>query len=100
MNLLLKTIRAVGLFLLVLAAIAGPLFVIKFKGQFPAMAAAGAEAAAHMPPTTVTAAAAEQQTWNDSLVASGSLAAVQGVTVGAEMPGKVVKLAFEPGATV
>ncbi len=100
MNLLLKTIRVIGLFVLVLAAIAGPLFVIKFKGQFPAMAAAGAEAAAHMPPTTVTAAAAEQQTWNDTLVASGSLAAVQGVTVSAEMPGKVVKIAFEPGATV
>lgn len=100
MNLLLKVIRAVGLFLLVLVAIAGPLFLIKFKGQFPAMAAAGAEAAAHMPPTVVTAAPAEQQTWNDKLVASGSFVAVQGVTVAAEVPGKVAKIAFEPGAAV
>jgi len=100
MNLLLKTIRVVGLFLLVLMAIAGPLFLIKFKGQFPAMGAAGAEAAAHMPPTAVTAAAAEQQTWVDTLVASGSLAAVQGVTLAAEVPGKVVNIPFEAGATV
>lgn len=100
MNLILKVIRVVGLFVLVLLLIAGPLFLIKFKSQFPAMAAAGAAAAAHMPPTTVTAAPVEEQTWSDNLSATGSLAAVQGVMVTAEVPGRVAKIAFEAGAVV
>jgi membrane fusion protein (multidrug efflux system) len=79
--------------------IAVPLFFIKI-GQFKAMGEAGAAMAAAMPPTTVTAAPAKPDTWGDSLTAPGSLEAVQGVTVAAETPGKVVKIAFEPGATV
>jgi len=77
--------------------IAGPLMLVK-RSQFKAMGAAGA--AMVMPPTTVTATPATEESWANSLVATGSLAPVQGVTVGAEMPGKVVKIAFEPGATV
>lgn len=79
------------------AIIAGPLFLVK-TAQFRAMG----EAAEAMvpPPTVVTAAPAEKMTWGNSLQSPGTLAAVQGVTVAAEMPGKIVKLAFEPGATV
>lgn len=77
--------------------VAGPLILVK-GSQFKAMGAAGA--AMVMPPTTVTASAAVEQSWVTSLVATGSVAPVQGVTVGAEMPGKVVKIAFEAGATV
>lgn len=77
--------------------IAGTLFFIKI-GQFKAMGAHGA--AMVMPPTTVTAEPAKQDTWGSSLTAPGSLEAVQGVTVSAETPGKVVKIGFEPGATV
>ncbi len=80
-----------------LVAIAGSLFLIK-KKQFETMGAAGA--AMVMPPTTVTAAPAKQDTWGESIVAPGSLEAVQGVTVAAETPGKVVKIAFDAGATV
>lgn len=85
-----------GLFGCVLA-IAGPLFLIKMT-QFKAMAAAGA--AMVTPATTVTAMSVAEQDWANSINATGSLAAVQGVTVGTEMSGKIAKIAFEPGATV
>lgn len=77
--------------------IAGPLFLVKMS-QFKTMGAASANMV--MPPTTVTATDAKEMTWENTLSATGSLVAVQGVTIGAEMAGKVVKLSFEPGATV
>ncbi len=86
----------VGLFVFAIL-LAGPLGFIKIS-QFKAMGAAAAHMV--MPPTTVTAAPAKPDTWINSLSAPGSLDAVQGVTVGAEMPGKIVKILFEPGALV
>jgi membrane fusion protein (multidrug efflux system) len=80
-------------------AIAGPLFLVKMS-QFKAMGEAGAAMMASMPPTPVTAAPAEAGRWGNSISATGSIAAVQGVTVGAEMPGKIVKISFEAGAVV
>lgn len=77
--------------------IAGPLFLVKMA-QFKAMGAAGA--AMVMPPTTVTAAPAEAGKWENSFNSTGSVVAVQGVTIAAEVPGKIVKIAFESGATV
>ena len=66
--------------------------------QFSAM---GAAAAAFVPPLeTVTASPVRDEPWENTLVSTGSVAAVQGVTVGAEMPGKVVQIAFTAGATV
>jgi membrane fusion protein (multidrug efflux system) len=95
--------KKIVVFILALVAavlvIAVPLFFIKIS-QFKAMGEAGAAMAASMPPTTVTATPAAEDVWGDSLTAPGSLEAVQGVTVAAETPGKVVKIAFEPGATV
>jgi membrane fusion protein (multidrug efflux system) len=82
-----------------LLLIAGPLTFLKLR-QFKAMGDAGAAMAAMMPPTTVTAAPVMSGTWGESLSAPGSLEAVQGVTVAAETPGKVVKIAFEPGSAV
>lgn len=81
------------------ALIAGPLFLVK-TSQFKAMGEAGAAMAAAMPPTTVTATQAKPDTWGNSLTSPGSLAAVQGVTVAAEIPGKIVKITFEPGSFV
>ncbi|NJD63471.1 MAG: efflux RND transporter periplasmic adaptor subunit [Deltaproteobacteria bacterium] len=52
------------------------------------------------PPETVTTAAARAESWETGLAAVGSLTAVQGVTVAAELAGKVVEIAFEPGAKV
>lgn len=77
--------------------IVGPLALVKIS-QFKAMAAAGAEMV--IPPTTVTAAPAKEMTWENGLSATGSLAAVQGVMVTAELAGKVDKIAFDPGAHV
>ncbi|MBA4138174.1 MAG: efflux transporter periplasmic adaptor subunit [Opitutus sp.] len=92
-----KILAFVGSLLGCLLLIAGPLGFLKIT-QFKAMAATGA--AMVMPPTTVTAMAAKADTWGDTLSAPGSLEAVQGVTVSAETPGKVVKIGFEAGSTV
>ena len=54
-----------------------------------------------LPPSeAVTTAVAILQTWESLLPAVGSLAAVQGVTVTAELTGKVVQIAFTPGSRV
>ncbi|MGD2064217.1 MAG: efflux RND transporter periplasmic adaptor subunit [Nitrospirota bacterium] len=52
------------------------------------------------PPETVTAAQATRESWESVLTSVGSLTAVQGVTVAAELAGKVVRIAFESGASV
>lgn len=52
------------------------------------------------PPETVTSVLVGSNSWATDLTAVGSLTAVQGVTVAAEMAGKVVKIEFEPGAPV
>lgn len=52
------------------------------------------------PPETVTTAVAETAAWGASLRAVGSLDAVQGVTVSAEVSGKIVAIGFEAGQTV
>ncbi|MGZ8474460.1 MAG: efflux RND transporter periplasmic adaptor subunit, partial [Candidatus Deferrimicrobiaceae bacterium] len=53
-----------------------------------------------LPPETVTSAVATAESWEISLTAVGSLTAVQGVTVAAELPAKVVEIAFAPGTKV
>jgi len=52
------------------------------------------------PPEIVTAAPVTPASWQSSLTSVGSLDAVQGVTVTAEITGKVVAIAFESGARV
>lgn len=52
------------------------------------------------PPETVTTATVTSAVWGGDLSAVGTLSAVQGVTVAAELPGKVVKIAFRSGTTV
>jgi membrane fusion protein (multidrug efflux system) len=64
--------------------------------QFSAMASATME----MPPETVTATTAKKERWSDSVSATGSLVAVQGVTISAELGGKVTEIAFESGGRV
>ena len=53
-----------------------------------------------MPPEVVTAAKAQPDSWESLITAVGSLEAVQGVVVTAEMTGKVTAIAFEPGTRV
>lgn len=52
------------------------------------------------PPETVTSAVVTADTWETVLTSVGTLNAVQGVTVAAELVGKVVKISFEPGTAV
>lgn len=52
------------------------------------------------PPTTVTSAKAEQGNWQPVLTAVGSVAAVQGTTISAELPGTVSEIGFESGTPV
>jgi membrane fusion protein (multidrug efflux system) len=77
--------------------VAGLLGGIKFL-QIDRMIAQGKQFVP--PPATVSAATVTAATWEQRLTAVGSLEAVQGVTVTAELSGKVVKIAFEPGAHV
>ncbi len=53
-----------------------------------------------MPLEVVTAAKAQPDSWESLITAIGSLEAVQGVVVTAEMTGKVTAIAFEPGTRV
>lgn len=52
------------------------------------------------PPETVTTAKVTSDTWEASLGSVGSLTAVQGVIVSAELAGKVVRITFEAGTPV
>lgn len=52
------------------------------------------------PPEPVNTAIARKETWESLLTAVGSLEAVQGVIVTAELSGKVERIGFEPGTKV
>lgn len=67
-------------------------------GQFSAMGKA-AEAMVP-PPETVTAMTLEKALWEQSIVAVGTLAPVQGVTVSVEVGGRITRIGFDSGADV
>ena len=52
------------------------------------------------PPVTVTSAQARRVSWPTELTAVGSVSAVQGITVAAELAGPVTEIAFEAGREV
>jgi membrane fusion protein (multidrug efflux system) len=52
------------------------------------------------PPEPVNTAVARKETWESFLTSVGSLEAVQGVIMTAELPGKVERIGFEPGTKV
>jgi membrane fusion protein, multidrug efflux system len=52
------------------------------------------------PPEAVTTIVAKQETWPATVAAIGTVTAVQGVTVSADLPGIVEKIAFESGKRV
>jgi len=66
--------------------------------QFQTMFAASA--AMTLPPEPVTTAAVREEVWTPTIESIGSLTAVQGVNVAAELDGKIVRIAFEPGTAV
>ncbi len=89
--------KPILLAVLALAVLVGTLAGIKVL-QIRRMIAAGAQFAP--PPEIVTTAEVRRDSWESTLTAVGSLEAVQGVTVAAELPGKVTQIAFEAGARV
>jgi membrane fusion protein (multidrug efflux system) len=52
------------------------------------------------PPEAVTTIVAELAEWDDTLTAIGTVAAVQGVTVSADLPGLVDRITFDSGRAV
>jgi membrane fusion protein, multidrug efflux system len=70
---------------------------VKFK-QIETAIAQGA--AFQPPPEAVTTIVARQEQWPATLNAIGTVAAVQGVTVSADLPGTVDRIAFDSGQAV
>src|SRR3954471_14006699 len=90
-------VKRMILMVVVMIAIIAGLGFVKFK-QFQAMAAQFA--AMQPPPDAVTTIIASQEEWPSTLNAIGTVAAVQGVTVSADLPGIVDRIAFDSGKSV
>jgi membrane fusion protein, multidrug efflux system len=71
--------------------------VVKFRQIQDAM---GQAASFQPPPEAVTTIAAPEENWPATLSAIGTVVAVQGVTVSADLPGIVSHIAFESGASI
>lgn len=67
-------------------------------GQFQAMGEAAEQMV--MPPTTVTAMTLQAEQWEQLVEATATVSAVQGVTVGAELGGRVSSIEFKSGQAV
>jgi membrane fusion protein, multidrug efflux system len=85
------------LMLVVTVAVLATLGFVKFKQVQTAVQAAASFAP---PPEAVTSVVAKQETWPDSLSVIGSMEAVHGVMVSADLPGAVSKINFESGQGV
>lgn len=85
------------LMLVVIAALVGGLGFIKFR-QVEVAIANGASY--QPPPTAVTTVVAQRDTWPSTLSVIGTAAAIQGVTVSADLPGTIDKIHFESGQWV
>ena len=90
-------VKRMILMVVVMIAIIAGLGFVKFK-QFQAMAEQFA--AMQPPPDAVTTIVAAQEEWPATLNAIGTVAAVQGVTVSADLPGIVDRITFESGKAV
>jgi membrane fusion protein (multidrug efflux system) len=82
------------LMLTVTMAIVAALGFVKFK---QVQTAIGHAAAFQPPPEAVTTIVARQEQWPATLNAIGTMAAVQGVTVSADLPGTVDRIGFDSG---
>ena len=83
--------------LVVMVAIVAALGFVKFK-QIQTAVAQGA--AFQPPPEAVTTIVATEENWPTTLSAIGTLAAVQGVMVSADLPGIVERIEFDSGQAV
>jgi membrane fusion protein (multidrug efflux system) len=85
------------LMLLAVAVFVAGIGVVKFRQIQAGMAMA---ASFQPPPEAVTTTVAREDTWPSTLAAIGTVTAVQGVTVSADLPGVVESIAFESGRMV
>ena len=83
--------------LTVTLVVLGGLGFVKFKQIQVAMAQG---ASFQPPPEAVTTIVAERAEWSGVLDSIGTMAAVQGVTVSADLPGTVERVSFESGQAV
>lgn len=83
--------------LVVLVAVVAALGFVKFR-QIQVAIAQGA--AFQPPPEAVTTIVAQQGEWPATLSAIGTVTAVQGVTVSADLPGIIDRIAFDSGTSV
>jgi membrane fusion protein (multidrug efflux system) len=83
--------------LTVMIVLVGALGFVKFK-QIQVAIAQGASF--QPPPEAVTTIVAQHEQWPSTLNAIGTLAPVQGVTVSADLPGTIDRVAFESGNSV
>lgn len=88
--------RMIVMLTVTLVIVAGLGFV-KFQ-QIQTAIAQGA--AFQPPPEAVTTVVAQQEEWPATLSAIGTMAAVQGVTVSADLPGTVERISFDSGRAV
>ncbi len=84
------------LMLIVTAAFIAALGLVKFRQIQEAM---GQAAAFQPPPEAVTTVVAPMERWPATLSAIGTIAPVQGVTVSADLPGIIDRIAFESGGS-
>ena len=85
------------LMLVVLAALLGGLGFAKFRQVETAIAQG---ASYQPPPTAVTTVVAQKETWPSTLSVIGTAAAVEGITLSADLPGTIDKIHFESGQWV
>jgi membrane fusion protein (multidrug efflux system) len=88
--------RMIGMLTVTMVIVAGLGFV-----KFQQIQTAIAEGAAFQPPPeAVTTVVAQEEAWPVTLSAIGTMAAVQGVTVSADLPGTVERIQFDSGRAV
>ena len=85
------------LMLVVTLAVIGGLGFVKFR-QIQVAIAQGASF--QLPPTAVTTVVAQRVTWPSTMTVIGTAAAIEGVTVSADLPGTIDKIHFESGQSV
>jgi membrane fusion protein (multidrug efflux system) len=97
MSMMSNMARRMILMIVVVAALLGALGTLKYRQIQAAIAQASAF---QPPPEAVTTVIAKQERWPVTVSAIGNVSAVRGVTVSADLPGVIEKIAFESGQTV
>src|SRR5581483_4955589 len=90
-------LKRMVMMLAVTAMFGAALGFVKFK---QIQTAVGQAAAFQPPPEAVTTVIAKEEQWPQTLSAIGTVAAVQGVTVSADLPGTVDRIGFDSGRAV